>query len=99
MNGRLTGSRGSQVREFTEEGESMPRFEVAAAYIRPKLLAGAWGIFCGGSYYSFFAQLCATAASDISGFPNSAVVVIKGVIFAIAIVAFVRSITASTENG
>lgn len=65
----------------------------------PNLLAGAWGILCGGFYYSFFAQLRATAASDISGLPNGTVVVIKGIIFAIAIVAFVRSITGNSKNG
>jgi len=61
------------------------------AYAGP-LLAGAWGVVCGGFYGSFFGQLRATASSDISGLPNAAVVAIKGAIFAVAIAAFVRSV-------
>ena len=57
-----------------------------------RLLAGAWGVVCGGFYSSFFAQIRATASSDVSGLPNSAVVVIKGAIFAVGIAAFVRSV-------
>ena len=58
----------------------------------PSLLAGAWGVVCGGFYGSFFAQLRATAPLDISGLPNAVVAVVKGVIFATAILAFVCSI-------
>jgi hypothetical protein len=58
----------------------------------PYVLVGAWGVLCGGFYGSFFAQLDAAAPLDISGLPNTVVVVVKGLIFATAIVAFVRSI-------
>ena len=57
-----------------------------------RLLAGAWGVLCGGLYGSFFAQLRATAPSDISGFPNAVVVAFKGAVFVVASVAFVRSV-------
>ena len=57
------------------------------------LLAGAWGVLCGGFYGSFFGQVRATAASDISGLPNTTVVVIKGAILAVSILAFVCSVT------
>jgi hypothetical protein len=64
----------------------------------PYALVGAWGVLCGGCYSSFFAQLRATAALDISGLPNTVVVVIKGMIFATAIVAFVRSIVVGARE-
>ncbi len=56
-------------------------------------LAGAWGILCGGLYYSFFGQLRNGGPQDVSGLPNGVVVAIKGILFAVAIVALVRSIT------
>jgi hypothetical protein len=58
----------------------------------PPLLAGAWGVLCGGLYGSFFAQLRATTAADISGLPNAVSAAFKGVIFVIAAAAFVRSV-------
>jgi len=67
------------------------------AYGRP-LLAGAWGVLCGGLYGSFFGQVRATSPSDISGLPNGAVVAIKGAIFAVAIVAFVRSVVSDRDR-
>ena len=51
----------------------------------------AWAILCGGFYYSFFGQLEATGAQDISGLPNPVVVGIKGALYAIAITALLRS--------
>ena len=62
------------------------------------LLAGAWGVLCGGFYGSFFAQIRAAEPLDVSGLPNTAVVLIKGVIFAVAIVAFVCSIAGIKEG-
>lgn len=66
----------------------------------PPLLAGAWGVLCGGLYGSFFAQLRATTPADISGLPNAVSAAFKGVIFVVAAVAFVRSvIRAGAERG
>jgi hypothetical protein len=56
------------------------------------LLAGAWGILCGGLWSSFFGQLYSTAQNDISGLPSTTVVCIKLVIYCIAIVALILSI-------
>jgi hypothetical protein len=61
----------------------------------PALLAGAWGVLCGGLYGSFFAQLRATTPADISGLPNAVSAGFKGVIFVWAAAAFVRSVTKS----
>jgi hypothetical protein len=62
------------------------------------LLAGAWGVVCGGFYGSFFGQLRSTAPSDVSGLPNAAVVVIKAAIFAVGIVAFVLSVVKASSK-
>ena len=56
------------------------------------LLAGSWGVLCGGLYSSFFGQLRSPLPDDISGLPNLVVVAIKGVFWAVAIAGFVRSI-------
>jgi hypothetical protein len=67
----------------------------SAARERPysrALLAGAWGILCGGLWSSFFGQLYSKAQNDISGLPNTTVVCIKLVVYGIAIVALVLSI-------
>ncbi len=65
----------------------------------PALLVAAWGILCGGLYSSFFTQLARDATHDISGLPNTTVVLIKGALFAISIAALVLSIrTASTAR-
>ena len=68
------------------------------AFGRP-LLAGAWGVVCGGLYSSFFGQVRAAGPSDISGLPNAAVVAIKGALFAVAIAAFVRSVRRGVTDG
>ncbi len=65
----------------------------------PYLLAGSWGVLCGGLYGSFFGQLRSPLPDDISGLPNLVVVAIKGVFWAVAIAGFVRSIHwASSEQ-
>ncbi len=58
----------------------------------PYLLAGSWGVLCGGLYSSFFGQLQSPLPDDISGLPNLVVVAIKGVFWAVALAAFVQSI-------
>ena len=67
----------------------------AAANHRPygaALLAGAWGVLCGGLWSSFFGQLQSTAARDVSGLPHTAVAIVKLVIYVVAIFCFVVSI-------
>jgi ABC-type uncharacterized transport system permease subunit len=54
------------------------------------LLAGAWGIVFGGLWGSFFSQL--RVASDVSGYSNTFVIAVKGVLFAVAAAAFVASV-------
>jgi hypothetical protein len=45
----------------------------------------AWAVLCGGLYGSFFWQLSSTESQDVGGLPNATVVVIKGVLYAIAL--------------
>jgi hypothetical protein len=61
------------------------------------LLAGAWGALCGGLWSSLFNQLHNERPLDISGLPNSAAVLIKAVLYCVAIVGFVLSVRRSTE--
>ncbi len=55
----------------------------------PVLLAVAWAVLCGGLYGSFFWQLFSTEALDISGLPNTTVIIVKGVLYAIALTALI----------
>lgn len=55
----------------------------------PVLLVVAWAVLCGGLYGSFFGQLSSAATHDVGGLPNGTVVVIKGVLYAIALVGLV----------
>ena len=61
----------------------------------PALLVAAWAVLCGGLYNSFFYQL-ERSANDVSGLPNTTVVVIKGVLYATALVALVLSVRSAT---
>jgi uncharacterized membrane protein YdcZ (DUF606 family) len=66
----------------------------------PVLLAVAWAVLCGGLYGSFFWQLTSGESHDVGGLPNTIVVVIKGVLYAIAFVGLVlasRSAIAKQE--
>ncbi|MGQ0552978.1 MAG: hypothetical protein ACT4PU_07135 [Planctomycetota bacterium] len=63
------------------------------------LLAGAWGVLCGGLYYSVFGQLSSPAAQDISGLPNAAVVIVKLMIYGMALLGLVLSVRRARENG
>ncbi len=58
----------------------------------PALLAGAWGVVCGGGYYSFFGQLRQLDRPDISGLPGLAVVAIKGAMLILALAALACAI-------
>lgn len=51
----------------------------------PVLLVAAWGVVCGGGYYSFFGQLENREPRDVSGLPNGVVVLVKGLLFAVAL--------------
>ena len=61
----------------------------------PVLLVVAWAVLCGGLYGSFFSQLGSGASHDISGLANATVVVIKGVLYAIALVGLGLAIRAA----
>jgi hypothetical protein len=54
----------------------------------PVWLLLAWATLAGGLYGSFFGQL---ESHDVGGLPNTTVVVIKGVLYAIAIAGSVQS--------
>ncbi len=51
----------------------------------PVLLVAAWGVVCGGGYYSFFGQLESRAPLDVSGLPNGVVVLVKGLLLGVAL--------------
>jgi hypothetical protein len=55
------------------------------------LLVVAWAVLSGGLYGSFFWQLESNATHDVGGLPNTVVVVIKGVLYAIALAGLVLS--------
>jgi hypothetical protein len=53
------------------------------------LLAVAWAVLCGGLYGSFFWQLSSPESHDVGGLPNMTVVVIKGALYALALIGLV----------
>lgn len=64
----------------------------------PVLLAAAWAVLCGGLYSSFFGQLESAASHDVSGLPSATVVLIKGALYAVALLGLVRSIRAAVPS-
>jgi peptidoglycan/LPS O-acetylase OafA/YrhL len=52
----------------------------------PVLLVAAWAVLCGGLYGSFFHQLESGASHDVSGLANATVVLVKGVLYTVALV-------------
>ena len=64
----------------------------------PVLLAVAWAVLCGGLYNSFFGQLESGSARDVSGLPNATVVIIKGVLYAVALAGLVLSARAAMRG-
>jgi hypothetical protein len=62
----------------------------------PVLLVAAWAVLSGGLYGSFFYQLESDAAHDVSGLANSTVLLVKGVLYAVTLVALVLSIRRAT---
>ncbi len=63
----------------------------------PAWLVGAWGVFCGGMYYSFFGQLAAQEA-DPSGLPHWIVASIKAVFLATGVLAFICAARRATPG-
>ncbi len=51
----------------------------------PVMLVVAWAVLCGGLYGSFFWQLSSDATQDVGGLANITVVIIKGLLYAIAL--------------
>ena len=67
----------------------------------PVLLVAAWAVLCGGFYGSIFGQLQSSASQDVSGFSNAFVVLIKGVLYLVAIgslIMAVRSVVPSKHG-
>jgi hypothetical protein len=64
----------------------------------PALLVAAWGVLAGGLYGSFFGQVQNVSNADISGLPNPAVVLVKGCLFLLAVVALVFSIRSASHR-
>lgn len=63
----------------------------------PAYLAGAWGVLAGGLYGSFFWQLSQADEVDVGGSAGLTVVIVKGVLYAISVVALVLSIRRSSS--
>jgi len=63
----------------------------------PVLLVAAWAVLCGGLYGSFFHQVESGASHDVSGLANMTVVLIKGMLYAVALVALGLSVRATAE--
>ncbi len=64
----------------------------------PVLLVAAWAVLCGGLYGSFFYQLESGASHDVSGLANVTVVLIKGVLYAVALVGLGLSVRAAVPS-
>jgi hypothetical protein len=60
------------------------------------LLVAAWAALCGGLYGSFFGQL--QGSSDVSGFSNGLVVLIKGVLYLVAIGSLIMAVRSATPE-
>jgi hypothetical protein len=64
----------------------------------PALLVAAWAVLCGGLYNSFFYQLESGASHDVSGLANTTVVLVKGGLYAVALVALGLSVRAAAAE-
>jgi hypothetical protein len=60
----------------------------------PVLLVAAWAVLCGGLYGSFFHQLESGASQDVSGLSKATVVLVKGVLYAVALAGLAFSVRA-----
>jgi hypothetical protein len=63
------------------------------------LLVAAWAALCGGLYGSFFGQL--QKSTDVSGFSNALVILVKGVLYVIAIASLIAAVRSAIpqKNG
>src|SRR6185295_2079032 len=61
-------------------------------------LAAAWGFTCGMAYNSFFSQLAALDQPDPAQIPSVWIAVIKGIGFALAIVALVATLRGKRDQ-
>jgi hypothetical protein len=64
----------------------------------PVFLVAAWAVLCGGLYGSFFYQLESSASHDVSGLANVTVVLIKGALYAVALVGLALSVRAAVPS-
>lgn len=64
-----------------------------------RFLVAAWGFTCGMAYSSFFSQLGRLNEPDPAPIPSAWVAAIKGVGFALAILALVGSLKRRKEDG
>jgi hypothetical protein len=64
----------------------------------PVLLVAAWAVLCGGLYGSFFYQLESSASHDVSGLANATVVLVKAVLYAIALAGLALSVRAAAPS-
>ena len=64
----------------------------------PVLLVAAWAVLCGGLYSSFFHQLESSASHDVSGLANGTVVLVKGILYGVALVGLVLSVRAAVPG-
>ena len=64
----------------------------------PVLLVAAWAVLCGGLYGSFFYQLESSASHDVSGLATVTVVLIKGVLYAVALVGLALAVRAAVPS-
>jgi len=60
------------------------------------LLVAAWAALCGGLYGSFFGQL--QRSSDVSGFSNGLVVLMKGALYLVAIGSLIMAVRSATSE-
>jgi hypothetical protein len=65
----------------------------------PSLLIAAWGVLCGGLWFSVFGQLQNPNPADISGLPNVTVLLIKLAVYGIAITSLTLAIRRSSREG
>jgi hypothetical protein len=63
----------------------------------PVLLVMAWGVLAGGLYNSFFWQLETDLSHDVSGLRTGVVVAVKGVLYAITLVALALSVRSAVR--
>ena len=64
----------------------------------PVLLVAAWAVLCGGFYGSIFGQLQSSASQDVSGLSNAFVVLVKGVLYLVAIGSLIMAVRSAAPS-